>query len=422
MDPLHGEDPLRSNQAATQQIIETLNLILDPSAFSSTSSSMALEKLLYMIQTNLTFDDTGIFFNINCQNPALRSMQLTFHVWLNNQLVYIACNAQTTSLRQKVLDLQLEMLAASYVKQRWLFGTIVQNYLNLLRELVADVDFDKLPHAVQAMQHNYVRSSDTDPVLAQIDIKSVSVQNTMVENCVKLITNLLPLVVNSDDHLFEQCATNVRLVFYNSNLHRKTQALHVFAKIYRRRTPSPADGGQSSHLLDTLAHQMLQAVHKIRPQLVVWLEAKLVRIKDVERFLGALAFLIGIKEFVKYCQSDGNRAMAVQFSAYLLQANQTDEERLLFGGTFAAAVTEFWKQIAGMHHMEGACLADSIEVVLDQRNRPNLEPEMVSLMQVLVRDWLVCGSGEEHVLQLVNELLGFAEDGTSEKEEEYIGI
>lgn len=419
MDPLYGDDPVRSNRAASQQIIETLNLILDPSAFSSTSASMALEKVLYMIQTNLTFDDTGIFFNINCQNQSDRAMQISFHLWLNNQLVYISCNAQTESLRQKVIGLQNEMLAASYVKQRWLFRLIVQNYMLLLRELVSDFDLDKLPHHIKAMQTNYTQSSDFDPVLTRIEVHSAMVQNTLLESCLKIITNVLPLFVNSDDELFEQCTNNVCLVFNNSNLQRKTQALHFFSKIYRRRIPSHPP----NRLLVVLAHKLLQGVYKIRQQLMMWLHANLIRSKDVQRFLSALGFLIGVKEFVGVCHLDENRNLAYQLSAYLLQASQSDEERLLFGGPFSVAVSDFWKQIMGLssEHRSSAGELDRVGVVFGENNRLNFEPEMAALLQGLVGDWLRRGEEEEKVLLLVNTITGWVEEGVSEKDEAFVG-
>lgn len=412
MDPIFGDDPVRSNRAASQQIIETLNLILEPSAFSSTPASMALEKVLYMIQTNLTFDDAGIFFSVNCQNPADRLIQVSFHVWLNNQLVYISCNAQTESLRQKVIGLQNEMLAASYVKQRWLFRLIVQNYILLIRELVSDLDLDKLPHHIRAMENNYKKSSDIDPVLARIEVMSANVQNTLVDSCLKIITNVLPLVVNSDDDMLEQCTNSACLVFSNSNLVRKTQALHFFSKIFRRRIPSNTSG-----FLKTLVRKLCEGIHKIRQQIMVWLSSKSIRTKDVERFLGALGFLLGIKEFVTLCQSNENRPMAYQMGAYLLQASQTDEERLLFGGKFAVAVSDFWKQIMVVE-LDGF---QGVEDVLGAKNRLNFEPEMISLLQGSVRDWLKRGSGEEDVLLRINELIGWVEDGVSEKEEQFIG-
>lgn len=417
MDLFYDDDPLRSNRAASQQIIETLNLILEPSAFASTPSSLALEKVLYMIQTNLTFDDSGIFYSINCPNPSDRSVQVAFHLWLNNQLVYISSNAQTDTLRQKVVGLQNEMLTASYVKQRWLFALILQNYVLLVRELLTDLDLEKLPHHIRAMHSNYAPSSALDPTMTRIEVKSATVRNSLLESCVKLITHVLPLIVNSDEDLFEQCTHSILLVFDYSNLPLKTQAIHFFSKTFRRRIPS-----HSSSFLGSLVHKLLQGVHIIRQQIMVWLRAKVIRTKDVERFLAALGFLLGVREFVNLCQLDENRRVAFQLSAYLLQANETDEERLLFGGPFVVAVSDFWKQmIDGSDLMETAGFGEGLRAVFDERNRLNFEPEMVSLLQGLVRDWLNRGAGEECVVLLINQMIGWVDDGVCLKEEAFIG-
>lgn len=78
----------------SEQIIKTLQFISDPKYFCSLQNCVALEKVLHMIATNLTFNDPGIFLNKILADPKSQQLQETFNMWLNNQIVFIYCNTE----------------------------------------------------------------------------------------------------------------------------------------------------------------------------------------------------------------------------------------------------------------------------------------------------------------------------------------
>lgn len=86
----HSEDLTETYKQTTVHIIETLQPLIDEGQYlHSISFSMALERILLMLTTDLTYDDPGIFENIIIEQAQCRDMHEAFNMWLNNQIIFI---------------------------------------------------------------------------------------------------------------------------------------------------------------------------------------------------------------------------------------------------------------------------------------------------------------------------------------------
>lgn len=84
------EDLTEAYKQTTIHIIETLQPLIDEGQYlHSIPFSMALEKILLMLTTDLTYDDPGIFEKIIVEHVQCRDMHEAFNMWLNNQIIFV---------------------------------------------------------------------------------------------------------------------------------------------------------------------------------------------------------------------------------------------------------------------------------------------------------------------------------------------
>lgn len=464
-------DPHCTYTDVAQKLIETLNGILHPecddepqqqppaqrakTVAAAAASPADLEIILDMILANLTFDDPGIFFAAPTPHRRARRMQLDFNRWLHHQIVYIVVRFPSESLRKKAAELQLEMLAASLLKQRWLFRSMVDRYARLLRDLCDGVDWSRLPHTVWPNTAD-AETSDVDelppagddadhsaapaPNHSHIQIAAVATRDQLAGNCIALLTQAVALCCNTDAALLERCADSVLAAYVTLDLPGKTLALQFFAKVMRRlvvpagAAAEESDAGYSDSLLHRTVPKLLQGIQQIRGQLPVWMQqgagggAAAVRGKDVKRFVATLGYMLGVRELPGFCTGAYNYGVCVEMCTFLLRTS-TDHQHprdaiaaelaTHFDGKFMMTVLAFFGRVVQLNRVQ---FDRDVWPLFATGQIGRREPDVVGLLQNCVRDQMIeeGGGGEatdgEAVWRLVDELVDGAFLVESEKE------
>lgn len=450
MDHTDGAaDEYHTYSDVAQKLIETLNGILHPecdvaepqqqqqhvgavAATAAAASPADLEIILDMILANLTFDDPGIFFAGPTPHRRARRMQLDFNRWLHHQIVYIVVRFPSDSLRRKAAELQHEMLAASLLKQRWLFRLTVDRYAQLLRDLCDAVDWTRLPHTVwPSTATDADVDADADiaaaaPNHSRIQIDTVAVRDQLAGHCIALLTHAAALYCNTDAALLQRSADSVMAAYRTLGLAGKTLALQFFAKVMRRLVVPVGD-------VDSLLHRnvpkLLQGIQQIRGQLPVWMQSagSGVRAKDVKRFVETLGYMLGIRELAGFCTGAYNYAVCVEMCTFLLGAPVADghqptddacaaELAAHFGGKFLMTVLEFFGRVLQLNRVQ---FGRDVWPLFAAGQSGRREPDMVGLLQNCVRDQMIADSSGDGLAvwrlvdELVAEAFGASEAGTS---------
>lgn len=453
MDPTRS-DPAAANDAlpihhsypqVAHRLIETLNGVLHPTgkaANQSNASGTDLEVILDMIQANLTYDDPGIFIGCATSDPLARRLQLDFNVWLHHQIVFIVACYPSPALRLKAAELQHEMLAASLLKQRWLFGAMVARYAELLRDLC---DLTRLPYTVWQLQpppEGTIADDDGDnradtANYSIIEVATLSLRDTLAINCIQLLKHSVALCANSDERLTQLAADSVLEAFVVLGLAGKTHAIEFFVKVMRRKIVEPLTDHTQS-LLHRVVPKLMQGIQQIRSQVAVWLRYDCgVRPNDVRRFVSTVGYWLAIGELPGYCSTPYNYRMCVEMCTFLLlhttgmaatsgADGQTavvvaDEASAFFDAKFEMSVLRLFGKVLRLNSVDFRRDLDAM-FVMERRDR--MQPDVVSLLQCCVRDRLQGqppSDGEDTLLDLVDELVEWAFDGKVETATKFKG-
>lgn len=464
-DAVPPSDPYQTYLDSAHEVIETLNGVLHPAGHqiisnnaTNTGSTAYLELILNMIQANLTFDDPGIFFGCSTPHQRARRMQLHFNVWLHHQIVYVIVRHNGVageSLRRKAYDLQLEMLAASLLKQRWLFRKIVERYAHLLRALCEDLDWSHLPYTVwssKATENGSEIDEDDDtkdqtddskdlrnaPNRSHIQIDTLAQREALANNCIHLLTQSVVMCANTDVDLVRLAAESVMSAFVVVGLAGKTEALQFVAKLLRCRINDADDELDSARQTEQQAVRLM--LHDIVSQVILGVQQICQRLPvlqrvqqngvcdgDTKRFIATVLRLLSMRELPVYCTDESSYGVCVQVCcSFLISGLSVFGEDCDENNELRAAVIMFFGKVVRLNETVDFCRDLSALFAVGQCGRR--ETSVLQLLRSSVADRLTdrrmatSADVEQHaVWQLLDDLVDGVFDRAVQTERVFIG-
>lgn len=237
------------------------------------------------------------------------------------------------SIRNHIYDAQLKILSASYLKQRWLFDKLLMKYIQFTRSLAEPASCDHLNNT-QIFKGAYdLTTIKADCKWNEIILVNAEVQNSLLENNVKLLNAMITIISKTDNQLECACTESVVHAFQNGILPVKTMCIRYFKKICDRITIRT-----DLNLLPVLRIALEQTII-IYSQLELWRRNAVIKECDIHNFYRAASNLFGIRELAHYFTSTADRQIMLRICLSLITERTSDESE--FRNKFIQSVHRF---------------------------------------------------------------------------------
>lgn len=303
------------------------------------------------------------------------------------------------------MDLQQEILSASFMKQRWLFDAIVTKYIECIKNLTKfQISTSQKGDTPQAISIDVFK--DTEYSIAQINpkyeykqilIKSSQIQNALLMHLIKLLTHSMCLLARNKVSFLKSSLDSILHTFDTMNLSIKCLCIQFITKSVRKCIISEDD---LVTYLGTVIKRTLKGIFYIIQNLNKWLTEKCISNGDVERFYEVSATFLSCKDIMRYCSECGssNYSIPINICLCILSVNQPK-----MNVKFVNSVYLFLAEM--LQQSETNEFTETIKFKFHLNNRKHLIPNaMILLEHIILRKLKSDHENQDNILKIIDEL------------------